>query len=335
MPPTELAAISKKPVQELSPPEGTSPALNIMGFENIFSSDGQLGTWDVGLSDLPDNRTLPGLTPNTSTRHSSTVINPAQELQNIQHDSMGNERGPETFGRAPSQLSNLNEPQTCSCLPSLYLTLHNLNTLSNARPFPSTLSILQAAQQTALEVLVCEVCPKSFSTGVQNVHLLGVLLFNIAGAYTKLVSSIKARASTASEAGEEITLHITEPAPATNRKNYQHSASDQSHTFTVAASPPEWARLAQKAVMNELSSASPVADSSIHEVPLTFSVLLRRMELRQHHWHNKSLPEDAPRGVFDAVRKHSAEEQRKGGKEHFCLKMVKFARQVVSNMDWD
>lgn len=74
-------------------------------------------------------------------------------------------------------------PPTCSCLSQLYLCLSSLSTLSSFPLSSHTLSTLYNAARTARSVIYCATCPQAFSTGVQNLMMLGTLLTVTADAW--------------------------------------------------------------------------------------------------------------------------------------------------------
>ena len=68
----------------------------------------------------------------------------------------------------------------------MYLTLSTLATLSSFPVAHQTIITLQTAARTARSVLYCDVCPRKFQTGMQNVMLLGTLVTVLADAWYRV-----------------------------------------------------------------------------------------------------------------------------------------------------
>lgn len=301
--------------------------------------------------------TTSSFTPTHSTLETPPSLNLPQELQNIpQTIHSSNQEHPHNHvapNTTPQQ-----DPTTCACLPTLYLTLSNLTTMDATFPFPTSLHPLREAMQTASRIIACPICPTRFITGLQNVSLLNALLMCLAERFAQILKAISTEASL-------LEAHNTS-APASERKvksfrladldtpQHLHTGSGSgglgcAAAFSISLSPAEWRSMAKKVVRAEVHGPADGEGGRPH-----FLGLIAQMEERQDRWHRMPpVQEDQPRDK-DGVpmsRRLGREGPEEGGGdgggcqigraqvhgegEHLCLKMLAGTRRMVDGFDWD
>ena len=182
---------------------------------------------------------------------------------------------------------------TCACLPHLYATLASFQALPQPS-FPYTLGLLKNAVRLGHGVVIFQICPTTYNTGVQNAMLLGTLVQLILNEYAKLLEHIEQRAANE----DRITFRFGE-----------HSTSfDSRHTGTpdcpmgmnIDLSGEEWQILARKAIKQGVVGSSTSADGL---VALIDAMKERQQTLHQHYLpdthcvgHGKIVTENAPDG---------------------------------------
>ncbi len=200
-------------------------------------------------------------------------------------------KGPTQLQTSPSRTGHDNiggAPTTCACLPNLYSTLASFQ--SPPQPsFPYSTGLLRNAVRLGHTVVRCQICPKTYNTGVQNVMLLGTLVQMILNEYHKLLKHIEQRSANE----DKITFRVGE-----------HSLSlDSRHTGTpdcpmginIDLSGAEWQILARKAIRQGVVGSSNSTDSLI--------ALIDAMRDRQQSLHERYLPDTHVAGYEHNVTK--------------------------------
>ena len=167
-------------------------------------------------------------------------------------------------------------PPICACLPKLYSILASFQTLPQPS-FPYSLGLLKNAVRLGHAVVQCQICPKTYNTGVQNVMLLGTLVQMISNEYAKLLRHIEQRSANE----DKITFRIGEHS----------SPLDSRHTGTqdcpmginINLSGEEWQMLARKAIRQGVLGDFNSTDSLM--------ALIDAMRGRQQSLHEQYLPD--------------------------------------------
>ena len=188
-------------------------------------------------------------------------------------------KGPTSLQTSPFRIGHDNiegAPTTCACLPNLYSILASFQ--SPPQPsFPYSLGLLRNAVRLGHTVVRCQLCPKTYNTGVQNVMLLGTLVQMISNEYPKLLKHIEQRSANE----DKITFRVGE-----------HSLSlDSRHTGTpdcpmginIDLSGAEWQMLARKAIKQGVVGSSNSTDSLM--------ALIDAMRERQQSLHERYFPD--------------------------------------------
>lgn len=213
----------------------------------------------------------------------------------------------------------------CSCLSCLYLCLSHLSTLSYFPVTQQTICSLYIAARTVRGIIRCEICTKSFASGMQNVMLTGTLLNVVADAWLRVSEA------DAAELGKQAALP-------------QYVASINS-TLDPAESWKQWLRqVVRRAVIG--GPVDPSAGFQCSSTPDLLS-LIKEMEARQRRWHSGpgSHPWDrsqdqslnGPTGGHDHHNGHSplAENQDCDERDLLCLRVVGSARRVISRFKFE
>ncbi|KAJ5698432.1 hypothetical protein N7462_000437 [Penicillium macrosclerotiorum] len=224
---------------------------------------------------------------------------------------------PTNFLDAPSlpltppmpNISDPNAPQ-CTCLSYLYLCLSHISSISSFPVNSHTLCSLYIAARTAQDVIRCQICPKSFATGVQNVMFTGTLLTVVADAWLRVYNSDAA----------ELGLHSAPPEFTAKALR----SADPAQTWR------EWLRqIVRRAVVG--GYLDPEAGSRCSGQPDLLS-LIREVEDRQRHWHEPGKhPCEGHNPIMSSAVGHHAHDHdgTHNEKELLCLRVVGSARSVL------
>ncbi|KAJ9300352.1 transcriptional regulator family: Fungal Specific TF [Paecilomyces variotii] len=219
--------------------------------------------------------------------------------------------------------SNFSLPQgipRCTCLSYLYLCLSNLSTLTSFPTTNQTILSLYTAARTAREVIRCEICPQQYSTGVQNVMLLGTLLNILADSW----------------------LRVSEADPVELGKQ----SAPAGYVSTVSRDPRNEASSWREWLMQTIRHAviggpiEPAASIKPKDTPDVLS-LIKEMETRQRRWHAEGTSPSEIRGYSNQQSEGWASTEQNGcsplkpngdidERNLLCLQIVGRAREVIS-----
>nr|POE71389.1 c6 finger domain transcription factor tcpz [Quercus suber] len=309
-------------------------------------------------NDVPVEGALPALTPDTSSDSPSlSRFPPELQRNNSRHtssqllvdsslDNVGSGTDPSLFP----------VPSSCACLSTMYLSLNNLQQMTQPYRFPFSLYPLREAMSAATSVLECEECPRRFITGMHNTQMVGTLLVSIAERFGKVLDSITSEAVRAEMLSERKKFRL---ADLNTENSHLHTGGlGCAAAFSIDLSPDEWRSMSKKVVRAEVHGphAGAGQSSSIvpdEEIPLhshtghdpqgcqNFSNtehascaylmgLIKQMLMRQDRWHKDMPPDDFPLdrdgNLVAAMRSDSD--------EHPCLRMPAYAAKLVQAFDW-
>lgn len=220
---------------------------------------------------------------------------------------------PTQLHRSPSKIGHDNiggGPTTCACLPNLYSTLASFQ--SPPQPsFPFSMGLLRDAVRLGHTVVRCQICPKTYNTGVQNVMLLGTLMQMILNEYSKLLKHIEERSANE----DKITFRVGE----------QSSILDSRHTGTpdcpmginIDLNGAEWQMLARKAIRQEVVGSSNSTDSLM--------ALIDAMRERQQSLHESYFPDKHEHNV--------TKDAHKGGLANDVCLTITFIDQLKESLE--
>lgn len=156
----------------------------------------------------------------------------------------------------------------CPCLSYMYLTLSALCMVNSTPVTFQTIHTIENATRTAQSVLRCEICPRSFMTGSQNVSLLSTLLNILVDLWIRIWESD----------AEALSKQLASPA-------YQLTLSAES-VEVANASRRHWLRqfVRRGLIGGPLAQETFLPSIFSDETPDVLS-LIREMEDRQRRWH--------------------------------------------------
>ena len=203
---------------------------------------------------------------------------------------------------------------TCACLPNLYSTLASFQSLPQPS-FPYSLGLLKNAVRLGHGVVLCQICPTTYNTGVQNAMLLGTLVQLILNEYAKLLKHIEQRAANE----ERIAFRFGE----------QSTSLDSRHTGTpdcpmginIDLSGEEWQMLARKAIRQGVLGRSNSADS--------LAALIDAMKERQKTLHQQYLSDTHSTGHGQNVARNAPD----GGPANDVCLQITFIDQLRKSLE--
>lgn len=205
-------------------------------------------------------------------------------------------------------------PTTCACLPNLYSTLASFQ--SPPQPsFPYSLGLLRNAVRLGHTVVRCQICPKTYNTGVQNVMLLGTLVQMISNEYSKLLKHIEQRSANE----DKITFRVGEHSLSLDSRHT--GAPDCPMGINIDLSGAEWQMLARKAVRQGVVGSSNSTDSLM--------ALIDAMRERQQILHERYSPDTHIAGHEHNVAKDAPD----GGITHEACLTITFIDQLRKSVE--
>lgn len=202
----------------------------------------------------------------------------------------------------------------CPCLSYLYLSLSHMTSISSFPVNSHTLCSLYIAARTARDVIRCQICPKVFSTGLQNIMFIGTLLTVVADSWLR-VSQVDA-----------VELGMQSAPP--------HYVSEVLQSPDPAQVWRSWLKeVVRRAVIG--GAVGPGAMIPCSEQPDLLSMIVE-IENRQRRWHE---PGQHPLGQWNSTSMsdsvHSQNQEDSGEKEFLCLRVVGSARDVIKRFNFD
>ncbi|KAI2790465.1 hypothetical protein POX_d05981 [Penicillium oxalicum] len=214
-----------------------------------------------------------------------------------------------------TNLTNSSGPQ-CTCLSYLYLCLSHISSLASFPVNSHTLCSLYIAARTALDVIRCESCPKSFATGVQNVMFTGTLLTVVADAWLRVYNS------------DPMELGKQSAPP-----EFVNKAAQCANQIEVWK---DWLRqIVRQAVVG--GYLDPEAGTRCSKQRDLLS-LIRELEERQRRWHSPGqhpLGECTPMSSPAAGQHRGDADEDTDEKQLLCIRVVGSARSVLAKFNFE
>ncbi|KAJ5494719.1 transcriptional regulator family: Fungal Specific TF [Penicillium fimorum] len=208
----------------------------------------------------------------------------------------------------------------CTCLSYIYLSLSHMTSISSFPVNSHTLCSLYIAARTARDVIRCQVCPKAFSTGFQNIMFLGTLLTVVADSWLR-VSQADAMDLGMQAAPPHFVSEVHQsPDPAQVWKSWLH-------------------QVVRRAVIG--GPVAPGAIVACSEQPDLLS-MIGELENRQRRWHE---PGQHPLGqnplgqwntmssLSDPLKSEDKDEPDEA--KFLCLRVVGSSREVIAKFNFD
>lgn len=147
------------------------------------------------------------------------TIDPLLWQQPLLDPSMGNSTTattPSTLGHcsshAPVQPASSSERGPCTCFSVMYLTVSDLQSLTNLS-FPGVVPRLRQAMVTASEILNCPRCPKDVYTSIQNVQSVTAVLSALAERFHAVLRAIEKETRTMQLEGAKKSFKVGDRSP--------------------------------------------------------------------------------------------------------------------------
>lgn len=294
--------------------------------------------------DVPLETSMPGLTLDTSINSPALPTEPQQYMARDTSTQMLLD---------PSLMDvGAGSHPGCACLSSLYLSLNTLQQMELPLQFPFSLHSLREAMGTASSVLECEECPRRFITCIQNTSIIGTLFVSIAERFSKVLEAITSEAVRAKSANETKRFRLADLNTSTS---HLHTGGvGCAAAFSINFSPDEWRAMSKKVVRAEVygpHAASSTAGGGVHHQHnfdhdsragqsfsntehascFYFMGIIRRMHERQESWHASPPPGDFP---LDRNGQLIVDSTPCVENDHLCLKLPKYAKDLVKEFDW-
>lgn len=209
----------------------------------------------------------------------------------------------------PSDSAN----RQCSCLSYLYLCLSHTSSVSAFPLSTQTVCSLRISARTAREVINCEICPKTFATGVQNVMFTGTLLTVLADAWLRLYKM------------DPVELGMQHATPA--------YITRMTHSEDPAQGWRNWLKqLVRSYVIG--GSLDPEATTLPSEQPSILELILA-VEDRQRRWHQPGghpLHDNHFPGF--GHEDHTGCKEPTDERELLCMRVVGSARAVLAKFNF-
>ncbi|KAJ5827707.1 hypothetical protein N7447_004470 [Penicillium robsamsonii] len=208
----------------------------------------------------------------------------------------------------------------CTCLSYLYLSLSHMTSISSFPVSSHTLCSLYIAARTARDVIRCQVCPKAFSTGFQNIMFLGTLLTVVADSWLRVSQA------------DAMDLGMQTAPP--------HFASEVHQSPNPAQVWKSWLhQVVRRAVIG--GPVEPGAIVACSEQPDLLS-MIGELESRQRRWHEPGQHPlgQNPLGQWNTMSSLSdplgLEDKDEPDEAKFlCLRVVGSSREVITKFNFD
>ncbi|CAI7583047.1 unnamed protein product [Penicillium glandicola] len=224
---------------------------------------------------------------------------------------------PSTYSVPLSPATSISSDSTasgCTCLSYLYLSLSHMTSISSFPVSSHTLCSLYIAARTARDVIRCQVCPRVFSTRIQNIMFMGTLLTVVADAWLRVSQADPVELGMQSAPPYYVSEVLQSPEPAQVWKS--------------------WVRhVVRRAVIG--GPAGPGAMIACSHQPNLLSMIVE-IENRQRRWHEPGqnpLEECNATPLSDPAQSQHQDDD--GEKEFFCVRVVGTARDVIAKFNFD
>jgi hypothetical protein len=213
----------------------------------------------------------------------------------------------------------------CACLSSMYLTLSQLQSMSNFA-FPFALQPVRQAIATADSVLECQHCPTDANSAMLNVTILISLLFTVAQRCRLIVEEINSETERAERGGQIKRFHFGD---ANGENMHLHTAMpDCPARFDLELEAPEWSVFAKRVMKRDVYGTAEDHWKSL-------SGIILRLQQRQRAWHQDPEKDALREHMFGkACFDHMKQVQAHTRSDWQCVKQASAIQVVVDNIPW-
>ena len=239
----------------------------------------------------------------------------------------------------PASLTTLPATPDCPCLPNLYLTLSTLSTLTSFPITSSTITTLSSAHSTARNVIYCNICPRKFQTGSQNVMLSSTLITVLVDQWKRIS---KATADTIRSGFCPNPPPAGPPSEMSPREDLEWRTFSYDLMRHFVFGDRQLPALPYQNGPKQYSYL--ITPSSRDHVTLTG--LAETLERRQRVWHNlqDDTGEFAPKMTagmeeghmgftLEDIKEMEKEHGGGGSQGHLCIQLVKHAKRCIGSLD--
>lgn len=219
------------------------------------------------------------------------------------------------IGSLPLSPSNSisSEPPTaagCTCLSYLYLCLSHMSSIASFPVNSHTICSLYIAARTAQDVIRCQICPKVFATGIQNITFVGTLLSVVADSWLRVSKADAVELGMNAAPADYVNKVLQSSDPAQAWKSWLH-------------------QVVRRAVIGGPMESGAAAVCSEH---LDLLSIIMEIENRQRRWHQ---PGNHPFERCNPIAPSPPEHDNEGKEEHLCVRIVGSARSVIAKFNFD
>ncbi|KAJ5334375.1 uncharacterized protein N7506_008158 [Penicillium brevicompactum] len=203
----------------------------------------------------------------------------------------------------------------CTCLSYLYLCLSHMSSISSFPVTSHTICSLYIAARAAQDVIRCQICPKVFATGIQNITFVGTLLSVVADSWLRVSKA------------DAVELGMN--AAPTDYVNKVLQSSDPTQAWK------SWLhQVVRRAVIGGPMESGAAAVCSDH---LDLLSIIMEIENRQRRWHQPGQhPFESSNSMAPSPPDQPHTEHENDGKEDYlCVRIVGSARAVIAKFNFD
>ncbi|KAJ5772864.1 hypothetical protein N7457_007760 [Penicillium paradoxum] len=215
---------------------------------------------------------------------------------------------------SPSTSVSSDSPaSSCTCLSYLYLCLSHMTSISSFPVSDHTLCSLYIAARTARDVIRCQICPKAFATGVQNVMFIGTLLTVAADAWLRVSKTDATQLGLQSAPADYIARVLQSPDPAQTWKIWLH-------------------QVVRRAVVGGYLDPDSAVTCSEQQSDLLSMIM--EIENRQRRWHEPGQHPTQKYSPPSQADQPQDQDETNDGNEYLCLRVVGSARNVITKFNF-
>jgi hypothetical protein len=221
-----------------------------------------------------------------------------------------------SFPLSPSNsISSDSVVNRCPCLSYLYLCLSHMTSIASFPVNSHTLCSLYLAARTVQDVIRCEVCPKTFATGMQNITFVGTLLTVATDNWLRVWKTDPVELGMQSAPAEYVTKVLQSADPAQAWASWLR----QTVRRAVIGGPMEPGAAGVCAERVDLLS------------------IIRGLEERQRRWHQPGQhPLQTQCNPLTPSPSESSQNEEDGQeKDYLCLRIAGSAKAVIAKFNFD
>ncbi|KAK0729088.1 hypothetical protein B0T21DRAFT_291718 [Apiosordaria backusii] len=303
-------------------PPTKTPEVSSEDVAQIFSIPNVVTPCTTTTTTIPDENSVPGLSPGWNSNSSSSP--PA--------------------GDPHSQHSEEPPAQTCSCLASLYLAMESVKTLPKS--IGRAMRITRAASRTAHDSILCKVCsdvplfdpenPGSLArppmVSIQSLMMLGALLPSLSNAYMRILTMVDQEAAAADAQRRKIVFTLSEYGglwgTLAEQEPFQCGAAEKLEGTVM--DPNLW-RLTVRALLKiDVYGVQGIECRDMRMLGLKDIIGMMEERSRARH---RMMDELVEKGVIESPTAYvKLNENEDGGDQPTCLRIIDIAKRSMDEL---